>query len=60
MKILIQFSGGRTEVAPNPQMNKFFVRNENENHKVGTGFHVHKRIISAVKRLNLLVIGNCT
>jgi hypothetical protein len=29
----------------------------NENHELGTGFFIHKRIISQLGRLSLLVIG---
>jgi hypothetical protein len=35
----------------------FFYGNGNADHHSGTGFFVHKRIISAVKRVELLVIG---
>jgi hypothetical protein len=35
----------------------FFYRKRNENHELGTGFIVHKIIISVVKVLSLLVIG---
>jgi hypothetical protein len=35
----------------------FFYGARNEDHQLGTGFLVHKRIISAVRRADLLVIG---
>ena len=34
----------------------FFYGKENENHQLGTGFFVHQRIESAVKREELLAI----
>jgi hypothetical protein len=35
----------------------FFYQKRNENHELGTDFLVHKRIISAVKKVEFLVIG---
>jgi hypothetical protein len=35
----------------------FLYRTGNENHELGTGFPAHKKIMSAVKRVELLVIG---
>jgi hypothetical protein len=42
-------------VAPNQQANiRFFYGKRNESHELGTGFFVHKIIISAVKRAELV------
>jgi hypothetical protein len=35
----------------------FFMEKETENHQSGTGFFVHHRIGSAVKRVEFVVIG---
>jgi hypothetical protein len=43
----VKWEGGGTEPAGEYS---FFYRKGNENHELGTGFFVHKRIISAVKR----------
>jgi hypothetical protein len=44
----------RTEVAPNQRTNIHFLWKKNENHELGTGFFVYKRIISAVKRVEFV------
>jgi hypothetical protein len=47
----VRCEGGGTEPAGEY---KFFHGKENENHKLGTGYSVHKRIISAVKRIGFV------
>jgi hypothetical protein len=56
----VTWEGGATEPAGEYT---FFYGKENENHELSTGFFVHKRIISAVKRAEsisnrMLYIGN--
>jgi hypothetical protein len=46
----VRWDGGGTEPAAEYT---FFYERENENHELGTGFFVHKRSISAVKRVEL-------
>jgi hypothetical protein len=46
----IRWAGGGTEPAGEYT---FSSGKLNENHELGTGFFVHKRIISAVKRVEL-------
>jgi hypothetical protein len=41
-------------VAPNQQENTLFYGEGNENNELGTGSFVHKRIMSAVKRVEFV------
>jgi hypothetical protein len=47
----VRWEGGGTEPAGE---HSFFYRKGNEKYKLGTGFFVHERIISAVKRVEFL------
>jgi hypothetical protein len=44
----VRWDGGRTEPAGEYT---FFYGKGNENHESGTGFFIHKRIVSAIKRV---------
>jgi hypothetical protein len=47
----VRWEGGGTEPVGEY---KFFYRKGNENHELGTGFFVHKKIVSAVKRVEFV------
>jgi hypothetical protein len=47
----VRWDGGGTERAGEY---KFFYGKGNENHESGTGFFMHKRIISAVKKVEFV------
>jgi hypothetical protein len=50
----VRWEGGSTEPAGEYT---FFYGKGNENHELGTGSFLHKRIMLAVRGLSLLVIG---
>jgi hypothetical protein len=49
---LVWLQGVRWDIGGTVQSSEytFFYVKENENHELGTGFFVHKKIISAIKR----------